>query len=600
MENIFKTIESVNAIVNGYVWGVPMLCLILFTGMFYTIRTKAFQITHAKDVYDNTIHGLFVKKDKTNEKQKNVISQFQALTTALAATIGTGNIAGVSTAIFVGGPGAVFWMWVCAIFGMMTHYAEITLGLYFREKTDNGYKGGAMYYLEHGVGGRLGLKTFGKILAVAFALFAFIASFGIGNMTQVNSISEALKANFGAPSLITGLILALIATLVIMGGITRIGQVTEKVVPAMSLFYIMVGLVICVSNYRHIPSVFKMIFTSAISMKAIYGGVFGTILKRAMTYGFKRGAFSNEAGLGTSVFAHTASDVKEPVKQGMWGIFEVFFDTIIVCTFTALIVLSSSITSDTLQNRLQNLDINEQIVSISDNINADNTRNIVNSEVYHMPIKLDLNNNALLYTEIPDQNKNYMTVTAYGKQYYVEALDENDKANTENDFFFGNALRVYANPVKLVNGDNLMDDETGEPKIDSIHIEKINGASLVTLAVSSKLSHIAGKLLAIAITLFAFSTVLGWSYYGTKSAEYLFGNIGAIIYKLLFIAFIVVGSVMNLNLVWDISDTLNGLMALPNLIGVVLLSGTLVSITKNYYDRKKGLQVKEDISFFQK
>lgn len=598
LNEIFKNISHYNGIANGIVWGIPMLCLILGVGIFYTIRTRFFQITHIKDVYDNTVKGIVnFSNDKKSAKEKNhVLSQFQALSTALASTIGTGNIAGVTTAIIIGGPGAIFWMWICAIFGMCTHFAEIVLGIYYRKyDKDIGFSGGPMYYLENGIGRDLGFKRVGKILAVLFALFTFIATFGIGNMTQVNSIADALSTNFGVSNLVVGIVLAIISAIIIIGGISRIGKVTEKIVPFMASFYIIIALIVVLYNYKYVPLAFKSIFIGAFNTKAIAGGIFGTILKRAMTYGFKRGAFSNEAGLGSSVMAHSASNEKEPIKQGLWGIFEVFFDTIIVCTMTSLIILSSTIKAPTLNETLNNLTIDDTIVCIDESVKDENGNvKLVNNDFFTMPIKTNVNNDAPLYKEKPQDGKIYLEIKVYQNTYYVEKFDEKD--SNDNSYFFGSILKIRANP-KYNENHELQNDENGLPIIDSIHIEPVNGVSLVTLAVSDKLSHVAGKLLAIAITLFAFSTVLGWSYYGTKTIEYLFGKKSINIYKVLYILFIIVGATINLNLVWDISDTFNGLMALPNLIGVALLSKKVLQIMKNYYERKNGKNVEPMISY---
>ena len=597
LNEFVSKVASINGKINGVVWGTPMLVLIIGVGIYYAIRTKFFQITHTKDVYDNTVKGIIERKDNADkEESKHTLSQFQALTTALASTIGTGNIAGVATAIVVGGPGSIFWMWICAIFGMGTHFAEVILGIYYRNYSkDTGYSGGPMYYLDNGVGKQLGFKKLGKALAVLFALFTFLASFGIGNMTQVNSIAEALHTNFNIPAAAVGIVLASVAGLIIFGGVTRIGRVAERIVPFMAIFYIVVGIIIVIMNIRNVPEVFVVIFANAFSMKAIAGGTLGYVIKRAITYGFKRGAFSNEAGLGSSVIAHSASTETEPVKQALWGIFEVFFDTIVVCTFTSLIVLSSTLRAPSLDSTLMNLTTDETIVCVDDSLKNENGEVLlVDHNFYQMPIKLDTNNDAITHKEMPNDGKDYMEITAYGKKYYVEKLQESE--TNDNSYFFGNVLKVKANPVLHTNK-QIVIDEAGNPVIDSVHIENVNGVSLVTLAVSNKLSHIAGKILAIAVTLFAFTTVLGWSYYGTKTIEYLFGKIGTYIYKVLFVIFIVIGATMNLNLAWDIADTLNGLMALPNLIGVLLLSGTVLKIIKNYYDRKAGKDVAPMISY---
>jgi AGCS family alanine or glycine:cation symporter len=461
MEGFIENIAGINGTLNGLVWGVPMLMLIISTGIYMTVRTKFFQVRRAGHVNDQTFKAIFTKKSVTTSKDTTSISQFQALSTALAATIGTGNIAGVATAITIGGPGAVFWMWVSAFFGMMTNYSENVLGIYYRKRNAKGeWSGGPMYYLENGLGKRNGLRGVAKPLAVIFSLFCVFASFGIGNMTQVNSIASALNGSFGIPHLVTGLVVAAVSSLVIVGGIKRIGQVAERIVPFMALAYILGSLVIVFVNFRMIPDVFGQIFSGAMGFDAVAGGISGTLLRQAITMGFKRGVFSNEAGLGSSVMVHSSSDVREPVIQGMWGIFEVFFDTMVVCTLTAFVVLSSG------------------------------------------------------------------------------------------------ALSSGA-----------------------------TGVSLVSEAFSHGLGGFAGEFVSLAVMLFAFSTILGWSFYGTKAAEYLFGSGFTIVYKVLFIIFIVVGATMSLELVWDIADTLNGLMAIPNLIGVLLLSGTVIGITTDYVDR---------------
>ena len=596
LEQFYTNVTHINSAINNVVWGVPMLALIILTGLFYTLRTKGFQFTHLGEVFQNTISGI-LNPNKKSKKEKNSISQFQALTTALAATIGTGNIAGVATAIVVGGPGAIFWMWISALLGMITHFSEIILGMYFRKKTANGYSGGAMYYLQYGVGEKMKMKTLGKVLAILFATFTFIASYGIGNMTQVNSIVDAMGSNFSIPHLPLGIIIAITVAIIIFGGITRIAKVTEKVVPFMSIFYIVIGLIMVISNAGRVPEVFVGIVSSAFSTKAIAGGVFGYVIKRAMTYGFKRGAFSNEAGLGSSVIAHTASSEVEPVKQAMWGIFEVFFDTIIVCTFTSLIVLSPTVKVNNFYEQLNNMTIEETTVTLEDNLNHDGSTNIVSNNFHLMPIKLNSLNTAKLLTNLPQDVQNYIAINAYGKIYYVEK--SNDKTSKDGDYFFSNLLTMSLKPIKDNLG-NILADENGNPLVDQISINTISGVSLVTYAISSRLSHVAGKLVAIAVMLFAFSTLLGWSYYGTKTVEYLGGTIATTVYKIFYIVFIIVGSTVKLTLAWEISDTLNGLMAVPNLIGVLILSGTTVSIIKNYYARKNHKKVKADISYFKK
>lgn len=599
MDSFINQITKINGMINGWVWGIPMLILIISTGILMTIRTGFFQIVRAKVVGNETFFAIFKKQNVTKTKDKKAISQFQALTTALAATIGTGNIAGVATALTIGGPGAIFWMWISAFFGMMTNFSENVLGIFYRRKNEKDeWSGGAMYYLRDGLGTKKGMKNVAKFLAVLFAIFCVLASFGIGNMTQVNSIADAMKSNFGIATFVTGIVLAIIAALVVVGGIKRIGQVTEKLVPFMAVAYIVGTLVIFFTNYEQIPYVFGSIFKDAFNVSAIGGGVGGYVIKRAVTMGFKRGVFSNEAGLGSSVMVHSASDVKEPVIQGMWGIFEVFFDTIIVCTLTSFVLLSSSTGAPSQSQVFDNLTMKEQIFSIADHIKEDEEIHLIDKEYNMLVLNVDNNGRAKLYTELPDEGE-YLEVKAYGNTYYAPAvLREN---TTEEDYIYTNIMSIKANPAKDPEG-NIMKDDAGNIIVDSINVSQINGVSLVTYVFSQKFGDIAGKLLAVAILLFAFSTVLGWSFYGTKAIEYLFGTKATIFYKVIFVCFIVVGATVNLGLAWDIADTLNGLMAIPNLIAVIALSGTVVKITKNYTDRrikKKSEKIKPMLSAFE-
>ena len=474
MENFLNGLTKVNDAVNGVVWGVPALILLIGTGVLMTIVTRFFQFTRFGHMWKNTIGGLFRKSSIRTSSDRNSISQFQALCTALSATIGTGNIAGVAYAITMGGPGAVFWMWIAAIVGMMTNYSENVLGIFFRRRNEKGeWSGGAMYYLRDGVGGMKYGKTIGKVLAVLFSVFAVMASFGIGNMGQVVSISESITTavnagEVGYVPLIIGVVIMILATLVIIGGLHRIAETNERIVPFMAVFYIIGALVIIIMNIGQVGPAFAAIFKGAFNFKSAAGGVGGAVIAQAMQWGFKRGVFSNEAGLGSSVMVHSASDVKEPVVQGLWGIFEVFADTIIVCTCTALVILTSGV-------------------------------------------------------------------------------------------------------VNLETGESL----SGVTKL-----------GLATEAFTVNFGTFGGIFIAVAVTLFAFTTILGWSYYGTKSWEYLFGTRSTMIYKILFVLVILVGSTLDSSLAIDLSDTFNGLMAIPNLIGVVCLSGLVVRITKNYSDRK--------------
>ena len=333
MSNFVSTVEQVNGAVNGFVWGLPMLVLLVGTGILMTVLTKVFQITHFRHWVQNTVGGIFKDKHVTAHTGKDdmQISQFQSLCTALAATIGTGNIAGVAAAILSGGPGAIFWMWIVAFFGMMTNFAENVLGIYYRRRNlRNEWCGGAMYYLKYGLGSKKGCAQLGAALAVMFSSFCVLASFGIGNMSQVNSIAANMDSAFGVPHFVTGFLLMVFAGLVIIGGLKRIASVTEKLVPFMAVIYVVGALVIVIVNADKIGPVFVSIIKGAFGMKAVGGGIVGSGVAYAVQWGMKRGVFSNEAGLGSSVMVHSSSNVREPVVQGMWGIFEVFADTIIV------------------------------------------------------------------------------------------------------------------------------------------------------------------------------------------------------------------------------------------------------------------------------
>ncbi len=470
MEGFIQIISRINDAVGNFVWGLPMLVLLVGTGILMTVLTGFFQISHFKHWVSKTIGAVFTDREVTahTEKHDKAISQFQSLCTALAATIGTGNIAGVSAAIVSGGPGSIFWMWIVSFFGMMTNYSENVLGIYYRRKNSvNEWCGGAMYYLSDGLGSKKGCKQIGRILAVLFSIFCTLAAFGIGNMSQVNTIATNMTTVFGIPAYITGFVLMILAGLVIIGGIKRIGAVTEKIVPFMAIAYIIGAFVVVFAHAGQIPAAFASIFRGAFAARAVGGGIVGYGIKQAVTWGMKRGVFSNEAGLGSSVMVHSASNIREPVIQGMWGIFEVFADTIIVCTLTALTILTSG--------------------------------------------AVDLNTGAM-----------------------VSSLEQ---------------------------------------------------TALVSEAFSTVFGRFGAVFIAIAILLFAFSTVLGWSQYGTRSFEYLFGTRSTIIFRVVFVVFVLLGSTMDLTLAWALSDTFNGLMAIPNLIGVLSCATTVLAITRNYTDR---------------
>ena len=448
---------NINSVVNNFVWGPPILILIVGTGLYLSVKTGFFSITKLGYVLKNTLLKMFSKE----QRGEGEVTAFQAVATALAATVGTGNIAGVATAIALGGPGAIFWMWLAAILGMTTKFAEVVLAVNFREKTEDGrFVGGPMYYIDNGLG-----KNW-KWLAVLFAFFGALASFGIGNMTQANSVALAVESTFNIPPLATGITLAILTGLVIVGGIKRIGAFTEKLVPFMAAVYIIGGLVILFANAARIPGAFGLIFSEAFTGTAAVGGFAGSTMALAIRFGIARGVFTNEAGLGSAPIAHAAATTDHPVRQGLWGVFEVFADTIIICSITALAII---------------------------------------------------------------------TTGAW---------------------------------------------ETGE-----------SGAVLTTMAFDAALPG-GGLIVTIGIVLFAYSTILGWAYYGERCLEYLAGTKPILAYRIVWVALVVIGAIGGLEFIWSLADTLNGLMAIPNLIGVLFLSGTVFKLTKEFFTSEKS-KIKE-------
>lgn len=459
---MLETITAINSALNGFVWGPIMLALLVGTGIYLTFRTGWIQVKHFGFIMKNTVGSLFRKTEKDHG---NNLSPFQAVTTALAGTVGTGNIAGVTGAIFVGGPGAVFWMWVSAFFGMCTKYAEIALAIRYRTIDENGvHKGGPMYYIENGLG-----KNW-RWLAVLFAVLGGIASFGIGNIAQSSEIAGAMEGLFGLSPLVTGVLLAALVAVVVLGGVQRIGQVTSYLVPFMAAIYIGAGIFVLALRITEVPAALGLVMKSAFNFEAVGGGIFGYGIMIAMRQGFARGVFSNEAGLGSAPIAHAASSTEEPVEQAMWGVFEVFIDTIVICTITALTVVLSGI-----------------------------------------------------------------------------ELSEAALANYASK---GEAA-VYAFNCILPG-------------------------------------TMGGTLIQISLLFFALSTIIGWSYYGERCWGYLTGDnkVINIIYKVAFVLVCIVGAVGSGTLMWDIADTLNGMMAIPNLIALLALSGVVANLTKDYFKKR--------------
>ena len=454
-----EIVSKINGAINNVVWGWPAMILILGVGLFLTLGTKGFQFRKFGFAMKRTIGKVF---DKSQAKD-GTITPFQAVCTALAATVGTGNVAGVAGAICLGGPGAIFWMWISALLGMCTKFAEVTLAVRFREKNPKGeWVGGPMYYIKNGLG-----KGWAW-LGVIFAVFGMLASFGIGNATQVGSIKDSINSTittFGGSEtfivdLIIGLICCAILILILAGGLKRLASVTEKLVPFMALLYLLLGLGIIVLNITKIPGIFAAIFTEAFTPRAAIGGGIFVAMKR----GISRGIFSNEAGLGSAPMAHASADTDEPVEQGLYGIFEVFVDTIIVCTMTALIVLCAG-----------------------------------NEPTWGQSAGAEL------------------TISSFTETY-------------------GSWSAVFG---------------------------------------------------AVAICCFAFSTALGWGLYGSRCVEYLFGHKVVLPYIIIFSLVSIVGATIDLGILWEIADTLNGLMAIPNLIAVALLSPVVFKLSKEYFVKRQ-------------
>ena len=553
---MWESLARVNAVVGGVVWGPVGLTLLFGTGCLLTVRTGFFQLRYFGYWMRHTIGAIFLDRNVTAHTDDEAISQFQSLCTALAATIGTGNIVGVAAAILAGGPGAVFWMWVMALLGMMTSYAENVLGICYRRRDAAGrWCGGPMYYLAEGLGG-----GFGRALAVLFACFCVLASFGMGNMSQINSIAGNLQVVFRVPPVATGIVLALLTGRVMLGGLKRVAAVTEAIVPLMALFYLFGALTVVCVHWAAVPAAFAAIFRGAFGLQAAGGGVLGYGMARAISWGFKRGAFSNEAGLGASVLVHCAANVEEPVQQGMWGMFEVFADTMVVCTLTALVVLTSG---------LVDLDTGAALTGVKGSALVGQAFSTVFGAFGPQFIAVSV----LLFA--------YSTTLGwshYGTRAVVYLLGERAAAGYK--LVFADTMVVCTLTALVVLTSGLVDLDTGAA------LTGVKGSALVGQAFSTVFGAFGPQFIAVSVLLFAYSTTLGWSHYGTRAVVYLLGERAAAGYKLVFAAMVLVGAVMKLDLAWALSDTFNGLMMLPNLVGVVGLSGVVVRETQAYLKRK--------------
>lgn len=520
--------------ISNFIWGIPNIVLLLGTGTYFTMKLKCFQFAKSPLWMKKTLFSLFKKNTHSYDPGKS-LSPFQAVATALAATIGTGNIAGVATAISIGGPGAVFWMWMSAVLGMMTSYSENLLGVKHRTKDENGaLKGGPMYYIRNALEKSKRLAPLAKPFAALYAVFLIFASFGIGNMTQTNCIANSIHTSFGVNEILIAVILAVVVYVIIRSGKKSISSVAEKIVPFMALFYIVCCITILITNFRNIPYVFSSIFKNAFDFRAMAGGAGGLVIARCISTGMKRGVFSNEAGLGGCVTVSSCSSTNKPAEQGMWGIFQVFFDTIVICSLTAFVILSTNLTAVNPDYALKNISDKTQYVYLDESY-QDNQKDIMLT---------DINANRVI------------------------SADGNNSLKRAEKYTYTNVMALEG---KYENGN-----------LTGIKVSEVEGVALVSLAFTQHLGSFAGKLLSIATVLFAFSTVLGWSSYGSVAIEYLFGKKAIKYYFLLNGVLAFIGAVLKLEVVWTLSDIFNGLMVIPNIIGVLAHRKEVAKETDNY------------------
>ena len=548
-----KMLSDVLVKIDDFVWGPVMLILLVGTGVFLTIRPKAL-------CWRNLPYALrsVLSKEARQKKGEGDVSPFSALTTALAATIGTGNIVGVATAMVSGGPGALVWMWISAAFGLTSKFSECMLAIKYREVNEKGeMSGGPMYTMKKGFKN----KKFGAVLGWLFALFAVIASFGIGNMTQGNSISSALDTTFGVPVWVTGIVITVLALAIILGGIKSISKVSQVVVPLMAVFYVVAGLIIIIGNIRNVPAGVVMIFKMAFSVKAVGGGLCGSIvasMMQAIRFGVARGVFSNEAGMGSAAITAAAASTNDPVRQGYINMTGTFWDTIVVCTITGLCIASSGVLGST-----------------------------------------DTSATGTYYYEAADEaltfslegNDGKTSTTRYTISDYQTTEDKTQMVLADGSDTLTLTLGGNASPLGDTENKNLTgtweDDSANEYVFEDDgkleYRELVVGSALTISAFETILGEPGGWLVCIAIALFAFSTILGWEYHGEKAFEYLFGTHRFnLIYRIVFSLMVFVGATTTLKIAWNFSDIANALMAIPNLICMLAMSGVIVEEVNRY------------------
>jgi len=549
-----EPVRNFAADLSGTVWGWPeafpvMVAALLLTGLVTTVSLRFLQLRKLK-------HGLDVIRGKYDDpSHQGDLSHFRALTTALSATVGIGNIAGVATAIHYGGPGALFWMWVTAIFGMALKYAECTLSMKYRQILPDGTaSGGPMYYIEHGLG-----KNW-KPLAVAFAVCTIISSFGSGNSIQAFTVADQMRADVGVATWITGAISAVVIGAVILGGITRIGAVTSRLVPYMAAVYVLGGLTVVLINFQQIPAMVTLIFASAFKPAATGWGFAGGTFIFMLTWGVKRGIFSNESGQGSAPIAHAAAKTDEPVREGVVAMLGPMIDTLIICTITGLVILSTNVWDS---KHREDIPVNAQSdITVIDNLAGVST-------------------NGLL-----DDSVRFSGTLSVVDGLVLEAQLVHNHSTIEDPVFLLDD-RPWLGEIPVVDGVIQFDDI---PALMLVGDMALNGSPLTAWAFQKGLQPVLGKwgylIVTIGVVLFGISTAISWSYYGDRAVVYLFGPQWIIPYKILFCVVNFLGAVFSLEIVWNFGDSALGLMALPNLIALVLLNKKVRQMTGEYFARE--------------
>lgn len=554
-----KFSEIVSA-VDGFVWGPVMLILLVGTGVFLTIRTGFLPWRNLGYALKSTLSKEARKKKGTGD-----VSPFSALTTALAATIGTGNIVGVATAMVSGGPGALVWMWISACFGLTSKFSECMLAIKYREVNEKGeMSGGPMYTMKKA----LKHKKFGSVLGWLFAFFAVVASFGIGNMTQANSISSSIHETFGAPTAVVGIVITVLALLIIVGGIKTISKVSSVVVPLMAIFYVVAGLIVIILNIQNVPSGMVLILKSAFNFRAVSGGVLGTIVAsfaNAMRYGVARGVFSNEAGMGSAAITAAAATTDNPVRQGYINMTGTFWDTIVVCTITGLCIASSGVLGSTHVTQDNTYSYEADTLMLT----SVNSKSETVTTGYAMDI---IDDSSMVLTSSDGKTIYQLTACSADELEKSDMTAHPSESGSVTDRHLTGAWRDADGNIFKFNSD-------GTYCYEELYV----GSALTIQAFSTVLGKAGAWLVTIGIALFAFSTILGWEYHGEKAFEYLLHTHKFnIIYRIVFSLIAYIGATTTLDLVWNLSDIANALMAIPNLICLLALSGEIASDMKNF------------------